>query len=98
MMGMVNCYLICNLDIISTVNVRFIDCVPTVGEEYFLYYEETDFCLQAKRAGWSCWRVPESRVMHMAGQSTGVTTPGARKRLPQYWFESRRRYFIKNHG
>jgi hypothetical protein len=35
----------------------------------------------------------------MAGQSTGVTAPGARpKRLPDYWFESRRRFFMKNHG
>jgi len=74
------------------------ETVGLMDEEYFLYYEETDFCLQAKRAGWSCWRVPESRVMHIAGQSTGVTTPGSHNRLPQYWFESRRRYFIKNHG
>jgi N-acetylglucosaminyl-diphospho-decaprenol L-rhamnosyltransferase len=37
--------------------------------------------------------------MHIAGQSTGVTTPGAApRRLPAYWFESRRRYWIKHHG
>ena len=74
------------------------ESVGLLDEEYFLYYEETDFCLQAKRGGWSCWRVPESRVMHMAGQSTGVTAPGSRQRMPKYWFDSRRRYFIKNHG
>jgi GT2 family glycosyltransferase len=74
------------------------EAVGLMDEEYFLYYEETDFCLQAKRSGWPCWRVPESRVMHMAGQSTGVTTPGSCNRLPQYWFESRQRYFVKNHG
>lgn len=66
---------------------------------YFLYFEETDFCLQAKRANWSCWYVPTSKVMHIAGQSTGVTVRhGPPKRLPDYWFESRRRYFLKNHG
>lgn len=66
---------------------------------YFLYYEETDFCLQAVRHGWECWYVPASHVMHLAGQSTGVTTPTNQpKRLPQYWFDSRRRYFVKNHG
>jgi len=72
--------------------------VGLMDEEYFLYYEETDFCLQAKRAGWSCWYVPQSRIKHLGGQSTGVTTPGLRKRLPQYWFDSRCRYYIKNHG
>lgn len=75
------------------------DTIGLMDEGYFLYYEETDFCLQAKRAGWSCWYVPQSRIMHIAGQSTGVsshtTTP---KRQPQYLFDSRRRYFVKNHG
>lgn len=70
-----------------------------MDEEYFLYYEETDFCLQAKRAGWSCWYVPESVVMHIGGQSTGVDLPDeAPKRFPKYWFDSRRHYFTKNHG
>lgn len=75
------------------------ESVGLMDENYFLYYEETDFCLQAKRAGWSCWYVPQSRVMHIAGQSTGVTVRDSRpKRLPKYWFDSRRRYFVKNHG
>jgi N-acetylglucosaminyl-diphospho-decaprenol L-rhamnosyltransferase len=73
--------------------------IGLMDEDYFLYYEETDFCLQAQRAGWECWYVPESRVMHIAGQSTGVTVRTDRpKRLPTYWFESRRRYFTKNYG
>jgi hypothetical protein len=70
-----------------------------MDEAYFMYYEEMDFCLQAKKAGWSCWYVPASRVVHLVGQSSGVTdTKRPAKRLPQYWFDSRRRYFLKNHG
>ncbi|MFT3965610.1 MAG: glycosyltransferase family 2 protein [Sphingobium sp.] len=68
-------------------------------EGYFLYYEETDFCLSAHRLGWECWYVPGARVLHVAGQSTGVTGRQVRlRRLPSYWFHSRRRYFTKNHG
>lgn len=75
------------------------ESIGLMDEDYFLYFEETDFCLQAKRAGWECWYVPQSRVMHIAGQSTGVTVrTGQPKRLPKYWFDSRRRYFVKNHG
>ncbi|MCU0523522.1 MAG: glycosyltransferase family 2 protein [Elainella sp. Prado103] len=75
------------------------ETIGLMDEGYFLYFEETDFCLQARRAGWECWYVPESRVMHIAGQSTGVTVRTEKpKRLPQYWFDSRRRYFVKNHG
>jgi GT2 family glycosyltransferase len=73
--------------------------VGLLDEGYFMYYEEVDFCLQAKKAGWSCWYVPESRVVHLVGQSSGVTNPKCPpKRRPQYWFDSRRRYFLKNYG
>jgi hypothetical protein len=43
------------------------------------------------------WYVPASRIIHLAGQTTGVTN-GKRKRQPTYVFEARRRYFLKNHG
>lgn len=73
--------------------------VGLMDDAYFLYFEETDFCLAAQRAGWRCWYVPQSRVVHLVGQSTGVTVRNAAPRkLPRYWFESRRRYFVKNHG
>lgn len=71
--------------------------VGLMDENYFLYYEETDYCLQAKRAGWDCWYVPKSRVFHVVGASTGlVDRPPEPRRIPRYWFESRRRFFIKN--
>jgi GT2 family glycosyltransferase len=76
-----------------------IDAIGGFDENYFLYFEETDFCLRAKRAGFSTWYVPESRVMHIVGQSTKVTERNTtRKRLPAYWFESRRRYFTTAYG
>jgi N-acetylglucosaminyl-diphospho-decaprenol L-rhamnosyltransferase len=76
-----------------------LDAIGGFDENYFLYFEETDFCYRAKRAGFSTWYVPESRVMHMGGQSTKVTERNvALKRLPRYWFESRRRYFVISYG
>lgn len=75
------------------------DAIGILDENYFMYCEEMDFCLCAKKAGWSCWYVPESRVVHLVGQSSGVTnTKCPPKRRPQYWFDSRRRYFLKNYG
>ena len=75
-----------------------IDKVGLMDDGYFLYFEETDYCLAANRAGWECWYVPQSRIMHIAGQSTGIVESDQPKRLPSYWFDSRRRYFVKNHG
>jgi len=68
-------------------------------ESYFLYFEETDFSYRAMQAGFPTWYVPQSRVMHISGYSTHVTSATAqRRRFPAYWFESRRRYFANTHG
>lgn len=76
-----------------------IDQIGLLDEGYFLYFEETDFLLRAHRAGWQCWHVPAARVVHLVGQSSGINdAQGSFKALPPYWFESRRRYFILNHG
>lgn len=69
-----------------------------LDEAYFMYFEEMDFCFQANRSGWECWHVPASRVVHFVGQSSGITNKKMKKRMPTYWFNSRRRYFLKNFG
>ena len=75
------------------------DRIGLLDEKYFMYYEEVDFCLRANRAGWPCWYVPASRVVHLVGQSSGVTDEKRpKKRRPAYWFESRRRYFLLHFG
>ncbi len=76
-----------------------VEQVGAFDEEYFLYYEETDLCLRAKAAGWENWYVPWGTVMHISGASTGVTGKASElRRKPRYTYESRRRYFVKNHG
>lgn len=68
-------------------------------EKYFLYYEEVDLCMRSQKAGWECWYVPASRVVHLVGKSTGIDSADkSPKRRPAYWFNSRRRYFQKNYG
>ena len=42
---------------------------------------------------------PQSVIVHLEGQNTGVSDrKKAPKRRPKYWFESRRYYFVRNHG
>ncbi len=75
------------------------EAIGYMDADYFLYFEEVDFCLRARRAGWPCWYVPSSRVAHLVGRSSGLTNlKEPPRRRPRYWFESRRRYFVKNHG
>jgi hypothetical protein len=78
---------------------QVLEAIGLLDEAFFMYFEEVDFCLRAQRAGWPCWYVPTSHVVHFVGQSSGVTdTKRPPKRLPTYWFDSRRRFFLKNYG
>lgn len=75
------------------------EAIGLLDERYFMYFEEVDFCRRAAKAGWPCWYVPRSRVVHLVGQSSGVTAKAtARRRRPAYWFASRGRYFRAHFG
>ena len=81
------------------------DDIGMMDQGYFLYYEETDFMLQAARAGWSAWYLHTARAVHLVSQSTKIQNessideaPRQNKPLPAYWFDSWRYYFTKNHG
>ena len=75
---------------------QVIEDIGLMDEGYFLYFEEVDYCLRANRVGWQCWHVPDSKVMHLEGASTGIRATV--KRRAGYWFDSRRRFFIKHYG
>jgi GT2 family glycosyltransferase len=75
--------------------------IGLLDEGLYTYMDDVDICLRARRAGWETWVVPRSRVVHLEGASTGVTrgTVAARaKRRPAYWFQARRRFFLKSYG
>lgn len=74
-----------------------INAIGPLDEGLYTYFDDVDFCLNAKRAGWPTWFVPESRIIHLEGRSTGIKG-NSQKRLPGYWFQARRRFFLKNHG
>ncbi|MDT8328305.1 MAG: glycosyltransferase family 2 protein [Roseovarius sp.] len=72
-----------------------LDQIGGFDERFFLYFEETDLCLRAAQAGWQAHFVRASEVEHIGSVSTGMKTWA---RVPDYWFASRRHYFVKNHG
>lgn len=41
-----------------------IDEVGLLDENFFLYFEDLDWCLRLKRAGWRVYHLPEARVIH----------------------------------
>jgi hypothetical protein len=73
------------------------DQIGLLDEGYFTFFEDVDFCFNARKASWPIWFVPSSRIVHLVGQSTGITVKKPR-RLPAYSFQARRRFFLKNRG
>lgn len=39
-------------------------------EDFFFYFEETEWCLRLRRRGWEVWLLPEVAVVHGKGEST----------------------------
>jgi len=72
-----------------------LDQIGMFDERFFLYFEETDLCQRARRAGHRIIYVRDSMVAHVGSVSTGMKEW---RRVPGYWFDSRLHYFVKNHG
>jgi GT2 family glycosyltransferase len=72
-----------------------LDRTGLFDETFFLYFEETDLCHRAARAGWPTDYVMESRVAHIGSASTGMKEWA---RIPEFWLDSRMHYFVKTHG
>jgi len=72
-----------------------------LDDRYFLYFEEIDYCLTARRAGWDVVFYPYARVVHLGGQST-VKVPGKvsakGKQMISIRIASEFRYYHKMYG
>lgn len=47
-----------------------IEKIGLVPEDYFLYYEDTDWSLRARRAGYKCVFVPAAKIWHKGSRSS----------------------------
>lgn len=79
---------------------RLLDEIGDMDAGYFLYFEETDYQRAVAGRGQEIWHVPDARVIHMAGATTGMAggRPRAGGPMPAYWFASWLRYYAKNRG
>ncbi|HEX7639793.1 MAG TPA: glycosyltransferase family 2 protein [Burkholderiaceae bacterium] len=77
-----------------------IEQVGLFDPRFFLYYEEVDHCLAARRAGWKVMYYPDVSVVHIGGESAkslGALSESGRQ-LESLQLESGLLYFRKNHG
>ena len=66
-----------------------IEKVGVMPECYFLYYEELDWSMMFRRAGFQIWYEPACTVFHKESRSTGINSP-----LKAYYITRNRLLFI----
>jgi GT2 family glycosyltransferase len=48
-----------------------IEQVGLLDESYFMYFEDMDYCLRLRAAGWKLFYLPWGEIVHFVGQSSG---------------------------
>ncbi len=70
-----------------------------MDEGYFMYFEDAEYCLRARRAGWGIAHIRAAVAVHYRGGSGPVKTlQKERARLPRYYYSSRTRFLYQAHG
>ena len=67
-----------------------IDRIGVMNEEYFLYYEELDWCARIRKAGYRIVYVPDTHILHKESLATGKSSP-----LQTYYLNRNRTLFIR---
>jgi len=67
-----------------------IDAVGMFDERYFFFFEETDWALAMRKAGWKSFQVPEAQIYHLQGQSIGRNINSRKE-----FYRSRYQFFRK---
>ncbi|WGL15258.1 glycosyltransferase family 2 protein [Microbulbifer bruguierae] len=78
------------------------DAIRKIGvmdEAFFMYFEDIEYCLRIKEAGYLVKQHLDARVIHLRGGTSSVKKNGNnQKRIPAYFYRSRSRYFTIRGG
>lgn len=78
---------------------EMVRAIGPMDEGYFLYFEDAEYALRARRAGWGVIYEPKARAVHFRGGSGPVKKmQAAKKRMPAYYWRSRTRFLRQAHG
>lgn len=63
------------------IDTQVINDIGKFDERFFLYYEDVDFCLRAREAGYAIYSTPDAMVYHGLSQSVGKNSNTAKYHL-----------------
>lgn len=66
--------------------------IGLLESDFFLFWEETDFCFRAKRKGFEVWTAPQAKVFHKISSSF----TGGKTHTHYFWWRSRLLWLSRN--
>jgi GT2 family glycosyltransferase len=67
--------------------------VGPIDPDYFMYFEETDWCRRCAEAGWEIHYLPAAQVVHYEGQSSGQVVAARTLRFQRSKLRYTQKYF-----
>lgn len=68
------------------------ELIGLLEERYFLLWEESDFCMRAKKAGFPIWTAPKAKAWHKGSASF----TGGKPHLEYFWWRNRLLWIARN--
>ncbi len=72
--------------------------IGLLDEQFFMYGEELDWCLRAKRAGWSVMYYPGAEIIHYKGESTKSNSRKAAFEFYRAMYLFHKKHFAKDYS
>ena len=72
---------------------KALDKVGLFDEKFFIWFEEVDLCLRARKAGFKIYYNPKAQIIHHGGQSFSQQKKITNQKI---FFQSALTYFLKN--
>jgi hypothetical protein len=74
-----------------------VNAIGLLDERFFMYGEELDWCLRAKRAGWAVMYYPAAEIVHYKGESTKYNSRKAAREFYRAMYLFHKKHFAAHH-
>lgn len=83
---------------VMMIRSKLLKKIGFLDENYFLYWEDVDFCLRAKKAGYQSYFIRNVVGKHLVSSSSGIEGTNRLSPLRAYYYARNPFLFIKKHN